>query len=704
MSAAAILAAGLLVSEFTGARADEALETAAEDAAAAVSEEPAAEEPEVTEDPAQEEPAPEEPAPEEPEVTEPDPTEAPTPEPTEAPTEDPAQTPTETPAEDPAQPVDPADPAPHGYALSPSTGESVPVSDAAQALIDSGSISLDKSGYLVSQGKDGKTYLVDPTTGEVTDKILSADEQSVDEKKEDKSSDVEVVAYQPSQKELENIDSSPKSTNAKLIANQTIVKLPASVSDFRFWTVSRNYAFAKSSMSILEEKKDSAAGVGKLAKNGLMYVLKDEEDGWLYVESGDARGFVRADAVLQGDAAETEILHYRDKAMLEAALAGKTYSGIEAVVPTATDAAAPEENDAYFYLRATVQNTVIDKVYAISASDCNIREEQKDGARTIGTMKKGNLCYVIKDAGNGWLFVESGDARGFVKSSEVNTGSGVQNAVAQAGEDSYDLAEEKVKPADNAACYYTLTSIQAGVPDGTIRNSMLEYAAGFVGNPYVWGGTSLTDGADCSGFVQQIYAAYGYDIPRTSAEQSQCGTKIAVEDAEPGDLIFYAKDGVIFHVVMYAGDGLTIEAMSEDYGIVQSTVNEASAVWACRIIDDTESELTLTGGIDEVNATEDMYGEDLGEFTLTYYCNCEICCGQWANGATATGTPVVEGKTIAVDPSVIPYGTQVIIGGHVFTAEDCGSGIDGNRIDIYVNDHNYANQLGENTAEVYLVK
>ena len=80
----------------------------------------------------------------------------------------------------------------------------------------------------------------------------------------------------------------------------------------------------------------------------------------------------------------------------------------------------------------------------------------------------------------------------------------------------------------------------------------------------VWGGTSLTDGADCSGFVQQIYKQYGYDLPRVAEDQSQCGTKIPVEDAQPGDLIFYAKGGHIYHVVMYAGDGKTIEASQHE--------------------------------------------------------------------------------------------------------------------------------------------
>ena len=98
----------------------------------------------------------------------------------------------------------------------------------------------------------------------------------------------------------------------------------------------------------------------------------------------------------------------------------------------------------------------------------------------------------------------------------------------------------------------------------------------------------------------------------------------------------------------------------------------------------------------------------LGEFKITYYCACEICCGSWANNRpdgivyTASGAVAEAGKTIAVDPSVIPYGTEVIIDGHTYTAQDCGGAIQGSRIDIYCNSHQEANQRGKFTAEVFL--
>ena len=91
----------------------------------------------------------------------------------------------------------------------------------------------------------------------------------------------------------------------------------------------------------------------------------------------------------------------------------------------------------------------------------------------------------------------------------------------------------------------------------------------------------------------------------------------------------------------------------------------------------------------------------LGEFTITHYCACSRCCGK-SDGVTATGTQATEGRTIAVDPEVIPYGTKVLIDGHEYIAEDCGSAIKGQRIDIYVADHDEALSRGRITREVWV--
>ncbi len=162
-----------------------------------------------------------------------------------------------------------------------------------------------------------------------------------------------------------------------------------------------------------------------------------------------------------------------------------------------------------------MNQTVIDKKYALcNATKLNIREGQGTDSRIVGTLSQGALCYILADQDQEWIYIESGDVRGFVKSEYIDFGEETDRAVEEKGEESFGLAEQLIEPEENEAIYYTLTSIKSGVPGGEMRQSLLEFAAQFIGNPYVWGGTSLTAGADCSGFVQSIYRQYGYDLPR----------------------------------------------------------------------------------------------------------------------------------------------------------------------------------------------
>lgn len=111
----------------------------------------------------------------------------------------------------------------------------------------------------------------------------------------------------------------------------------------------------------------------------------------------------------------------------------------------------------------------------------------------------------------------------------------------------------------------------------------------------------------------------------------------------------------------------------------------------------------------DIPATESAVCNDvfLGEFMLTAYCPGRCCCGKWASGYTATGTPATEGRTIAVDPKVIPYGTRVLLiwpngTQHRYIAEDCGGGVNGNHIDVFFNDHQAACVFGVQSAMAYL--
>lgn len=135
-----------------------------------------------------------------------------------------------------------------------------------------------------------------------------------------------------------------------------------------------------------------------------------------------------------------------------------------------------------------------------------------------------------------------------------------EEAARKAREEAERLAAMKNKPVGTAKV--DAASIMA--VNGSAKGKEIAiYACGFVGNKYVWGGTSLTNGADCSGFTQSVYKAYGYKIPRTSYQQRSAGKAVNYADAQPGDLICYAG-----HVAMYIGNGRIVHASSAKTGII----------------------------------------------------------------------------------------------------------------------------------------
>ena len=103
----------------------------------------------------------------------------------------------------------------------------------------------------------------------------------------------------------------------------------------------------------------------------------------------------------------------------------------------------------------------------------------------------------------------------------------------------------------------------------------------------------------------------------------------------------------------------------------------------------------------EIEATERPYTEK--EMIITAYCPCEKCCGN-SNGITASGTKAKQGRTVAVDPRYIPYGTEIIIDGQTYIAEDCGGAIKGNRIDLFFDSHSEAESFGKQTKIVRIAE
>ena len=472
--------------------------------------------------------------------------------------------------------------------------------------------------------------------------------------------------------------------------------------DFRFFKTDPVYAIAKrDKIPIYEEKDEGSELTGRLEVYGVLHILSEEEDDWYYVESGEVRGFILSKGLMTGKKAEKYVKQNKEECL-----------------ETAVALMSPLENESFYYTRTTGYETIAEKVYASPTVDIEImdripaKDENKSNekSKAVGLLEEGALCFIIEDEEEEWVFIESGDVRGFVPFNTLIV-EGIEEQVTEGGEESYLTAKEYIRPKENRACYYTYLSVKEAAADyeeeqepengngglSHIREAIISYAAQFIGNPYVWGGTILTQGADCSGFVQSIYGDFGYNIPRVAEDQAKFGTRIPVEQAQPGDLIFYERNNYIYHVVMCAGNGETIEAQSSATGIVNAGINWDVAAWAVRIISEEDENALADYSYQDEEVT---YGKYLGKFKLTAYCACPKCCGVWSGGATASGLMPVEDRTVAMGG--VDFGTKLIIGGQIYTVEDRGTPY--GHVDIFMNNHQDAIMFGLQYTDVYLAE
>lgn len=204
---------------------------------------------------------------------------------------------------------------------------------------------------------------------------------------------------------------------------------------------------------------------------------------------------------------------------------------------------------------------IIQKLATVKADGLKLREEPNTESAVINMVAYGEELPVVDDTMDGWVAVSFDGQKVYVSAEYVSV-------------------DEKLKTALN------MTEFLYGEGVSDIRVELCEYAKQFIGNPYVWGGTSLTKGADCSGYVLSIFAKYGISLPHSSRAQATMGTGISLDEAKPGDLVFYAKGSRINHVGIYIGGGQIVNASSPKTGIRISNVYYRTPVAVRRILQD----------------------------------------------------------------------------------------------------------------------
>lgn len=270
----------------------------------------------------------------------------------------------------------------------------------------------------------------------------------------------------------------------------------------------------------------------------------------------------------------------------------------------------------------------------VESGNLNVRQSPSTDGKLVGKMPKHSACEILGEE-NGWAHISSGEVEGYVsldflltgpdaklKANEIVTTVAVANTdglnvreqastdsailtqvpqgeemeyvdtqdgwvrVSIDGEDAY-VSAEYVTVEEKLDTAITMTELLYGAGVSDVRVELVEYAKQFLGNPYVWGGTSLTKGADCSGFVLSVFKKFGVSLPHHSGSQAKQGTKIKAGDLQPGDLVFYGgSSGSINHVAIYIGGGQVIHASSPKTGIKISKYNYRTPVKYVSILQD----------------------------------------------------------------------------------------------------------------------
>lgn len=252
----------------------------------------------------------------------------------------------------------------------------------------------------------------------------------------------------------------------------------------------------------------------------------------------------------------------------------------------------------------------------ISEGNLNIRKKATTDSKIVGKMTKNNACEILGTKDD-WTKIKSGSVTGYVKSEYLYTGedankaaekavitvatvntttlrvrkkASVDSSVVSLVGEGEDLTVEKIVDGwykvevDDEKGYISgdyvdisqklptassIKELNESSSDGSSStgSSLVQYALQFVGNRYVWGGTSLTGGIDCSGFTMQVYAHYGVSLPHHAASQPAYGRRVSSSEAKPGDLFFYSNGGGINHVAIYIGNGQVVHASNPRTGI-----------------------------------------------------------------------------------------------------------------------------------------
>ncbi len=290
--------------------------------------------------------------------------------------------------------------------------------------------------------------------------------------------------------------------------------------------------------------------VGKLYNSSVAKVLGRTGNGWARIQSGDVTGYIREEYVATGNTAQQ------------------------------------------------LADSVVTKQAVVTTETLRVRVAPIADSDVITLIGQGETLDILEEA-DGWYKINTEDGEGYISSDFADVEEIYPEAISRAQEEAEEAAaaassaaEEEARKAQEQAnsssknVKKTSGSASLNTYNGSSGSgsasgqAVANYALQFVGNPYVWGGSSLTNGADCSGFTMAVYANFGVSLPHYTGSQQQCGTAVnSLAEAQPGDLILYSG-----HVAIYLGNNQIVHASSPRYGITTGTATYRNIVAIRRIL------------------------------------------------------------------------------------------------------------------------
>ena len=345
-------------------------------------------------------------------------------------------------------------------------------------------------------------------------------------------------------------------------------------------------------LMVRSEPSEDAEVVDTVTADQIVY-LEEDLGGWAKISTGSTEGYVSADYVSyatylpQGESQEeAEARIAEEEAAYQAWLDEQERQYQEQLA--AEQAEWEAQNQAWIeYLQS--QSDYADQAQA-TADEAQAAADQAAADQAYAEQVAADAQAALNEAYN------TGDEETIANAEYYaqQTADQAQQSAdqAQAAQDQAQAAQDEATAADQTV-YDTVADAGIDTSEVTnttnessstssLRQQIVDYALQFVGNPYVYGGTSLTNGTDCSGFTQSVLANFGINISRTAGAQSQGGTAVDLNNLEPGDLLYYEGSGDygIGHVTMYIGDGKVVHASSSTTGIIVSDVDYRTPVSA----------------------------------------------------------------------------------------------------------------------------